>query len=166
MNKLFEMLGIAVFMFVIGMGAYSFINLGVFNDFDSAIKIFDGLGWFVSLFGLATLFTSYLVVIADTKFYFRLLAIPAWLAFSFSLLVALDQFIGYPYPGVPPKSQVLQYRVLIDGDKTKLIEAWMYHSQEDKTRSYRFLHTIENEEKLNQAMRKQRPTNITHIHYD
>ena len=152
MRKLIEFISVIALLFVVGAGGYSFFNLGIFNDIDAAVRVFDGLGWFVSLFAIATIFTSYLVVIADTKFIFRFLAIPAWLAFSFALLAALDQFIGYPYPGVPPKSQVLQYRVITNEDRTKTIEAWMYLSSDYRTRVYAFPHTPNREEAMHEAM--------------
>lgn len=153
MRKLIEFVSIIALLFVIGAGGYSFFNLGIFNDIDATIQVFDGLGWFISLFAIATVFTSYLVVIADTKFIFRFLAIPAWLAFSFALLTALDQFIGYPYPGVPPNSQVLQYRVIINEDQSKTIEAWMYLPTEYKTRVFSFPHSLNREEALYKTMR-------------
>lgn len=153
MRKLIEFVSIIALLFVIGAGGYSFFNLGIFNDIDATIQVFDGLGWFISLFAIATVFTSYLVVIADTKFIFRFLAIPAWLAFSFALLTALDQFIGYPYPGVPPTSQVLQYRVIVNEDQSKTIEAWMYLPTEYKTRVFSFPHSLNREEALYKTMR-------------
>ena len=152
MRKLIEFISVIALLFVVGAGGYSFFNLGIFNDVDAAIRVFDGLGWFVSLFAIATIFTSYLVVIADTKFIFRFLAIPAWLAFSFALLAALDQFIGYPYPGVPPKAQVLQYRVITNEDRSKSIEAWMYLFSDRRTRVYAFPHTPNREEAMHEAM--------------
>ncbi len=152
MKKLIEFISVIGLLCIVGAGGYAFFNLGIFNDMDAAVKVFDGLGWFVSLFALATIFTSYLVVIADTKFIFRFLAIPAWLAFSFALLAALDQFIGYPYPGVPPQAQVLQYRVIGNQDRTKTIEAWMYLTHDYKTRVYSFPHTPDREEALYEAM--------------
>lgn len=152
MKKLIEFISVIALLFIVGAGGYSFFNLGIFNDMDVAIRVFDGLGWFVSLFAIATIFTSYLVVIADTKFIFRFLAIPAWLAFSFALLAALDQFIGYPYPGIPPKAQVLQYRVLTNEDKSKTIEAWMYIVSDRKTRVYAFPYTPNREEAMYEAM--------------
>jgi len=152
MRKLLEFVGIIALLFIVGAGIYSFFNLGVFNNIDTAIQVFDGLGWFVTLFGIATVFTSYLVVIADTKFLFRFLAIPAWLAFSFALLATLDQFIGYPYPGIPPKAQVLEYRVLFNDDKSRTIEAWMYLPKDSRTRAYSFPHTPDREESLYKGM--------------
>jgi len=152
MNKFIEFVSVIALLFIVGAGAYSFFNLGLFNDHSAAVQVFDGLGWFVGLFGIATVFTSYLVVIADTKFIFRFLAIPAWLAFSFALLAALDQFIGYPYPGVPPKAQVLQYRVISNSDNTKTIEAWMYLLNDHQTRAYSFPHSPNREEALHEAM--------------
>ncbi len=152
MKKLIEFASIIALLFIIGAGGYSFFNLGIFNDIDAVISVFDGLGWFISLFAIATIFTSYLVVIANTKFIFRFLAIPAWLAFSFALLSALDQFIGYPYPVIPPKSQVLQYRVISNEDQTKTIEAWMYLPSDYRTRLFSFPHSPNREEALNEAM--------------
>lgn len=152
MKKLIEFISVIALLAIVAVGGYAFFNLGIFNDMDAAVRVFDGLGWFISLFALATVFTSYLVVIADTKFIFRFLAIPAWLAFSFALLAALDQFIGYPYPGVPPQAQVLQYRVIANQDRTKTIEAWMYLTSDYKTRVYSFPHTPNREEALHEAM--------------
>ena len=154
-RKTLEFLGVAAFMFVIGMGAYAFTNLGVFNNIENAINIFRGLEWFVGSFALATLFTAYLVVVADMRFVFRFLAIPAWLAFAFTLLMALDQFMGYAYPSLPPESKLLSYRVIRDPDtNVRIVEAWMYLPKENKTRAYTFPFNRNQEEALYRAKRK------------
>ena len=152
MRKLFEFAGVVALLFAIGAGIYSFFNIGVFSNVDTAIQVFSGLEWFVTLFAIATIFVSYLVVVADMKFKFQFLAIPAWLAFSFALASALDQFIGYPYPAVPPKAQVLEYRVIFNQDKSKTIEAWMYLPEDHRTRAYSFPHTPNREEALYEGM--------------
>ena len=124
LQKTIEFLAVAAFMFVIGVGAYAYTNLGVFNNIENAINIFRGLEWFVGSFALATLFTAYLVVVADMRFILRFLAIPAWLGFAFTLLVALDQFMGYAYPALPPQGKLLSYRVIRDPHtNNRIIEA-------------------------------------------
>lgn len=153
-SRTIEVFVIAAFMFVISAGAYSLANLGVFNNIENAIQVFEGLGWFVGCFLLATLFTAYLVVIADTKFLYRFLAIPTWLMFSFTLLVALDQFLGYTYPALPPQAELLSYRVIRDPDtNVRIVEAWMYLKEENRTRAYRFPYDKDQEEALYKAMR-------------
>ena len=153
-RKWIEFFGIVAFLFVIGGGAYSYLNLGVFNNFDNAIRIFDGLGWFVGTFALASLFTAYLVVVADMRFIFRFLAIPAWLAFSFTLLAALDQFMGYSYPATPPQGHLLSYRVIRDTQTgTRHVEAWFYFYDQQRTRAYIFPFDRDQEEAMYRAMR-------------
>jgi len=126
-----------------------------YTALETLTYMFDGLGWFIGAFVVAILWTAYLSVVADIKFIFRFVAIPAWLIFTVGLLVVIDGFMGFPYPGVPPQTQPISYRVVnFKNPDEATIESWMYLIDEKKTRLYRFPYTKTREEALKQAMEK------------
>jgi hypothetical protein len=131
------------------IAGYVTVDIEFMDTFGNASAVFDGLGWFVGLFAIATLFTAYLVIVAKIHFFLRFLAIPLWLVFTLSTIVTIDQFLGHAYPVVPPKAQALAYRIYLDGN-TKMIEAWMAPDGK-RTRLYKFEHTEEREEKLKEG---------------
>lgn len=151
-SKIFEFVMLVLFMIVTAIGIQSYVELGIFKDLTQAIEVFENLDWFIASFLLATLFTAYLVVVANIRFIFRFAAIPAWLALSFTLFVALDKSLGYPYPSIPPKAELIAYKVVRDKISNKrIIQAWMYLNEERRTRAYVFEHNPTYEETLYQA---------------
>ena len=151
MNKIVEFIIIVFVMVGTIVAAIEFGQIGNLESIANLVNVFSGLGWFLSAFGVATLFTAYLVVIAPTKLAFRFLAIPAWLVFSASLLITVDQFMGYSYPALPPQAAVISYYVYKDADNKKMIESWMYLKDEGRARAYNFPHTLEREKALHQG---------------
>lgn len=107
------------------------------------------MSWFIALFLSASLFTAYLVIVADIKFIIRFLAIPLWLVFTLSTLITIDKFLGYAYPVVPPKSTLIAYRIFLDTEAgVKKIESWMYDRSKRTTRLYVYDWNEEREEEL------------------
>lgn len=153
MKKIIEFLAIIISMVVIAAAAIKFGKVGNLESIYNLINVFSDVGWFVGSFIIATLFTAYLVVIANTRVIIRFLAIPAWLVFSLSLLITVDQFMGYPYPAVPPQAKLMAYYITRGEDGTKTIEAWMFLQKEGRARAYRFPYTLEREIVMNRAMR-------------
>ncbi len=151
MNKIAEFIMIIILMAGIIAGAIEFGQVGSFDSIANLANVFSGLGWFLGSFVIASLFTAYLVVVAPIKFSLRLLAIPAWLIFSVSLLVTVDQFMGYSYPATPPQATVISYYVYKNEDNIKMIEAWMYLKDEGRARAYNFPHSLEREKALAQG---------------
>ena len=133
------------------VGAIEFGQIGNLNSIENLSNVFSGLGWFLGAFAITTLFTAYLVVIAPTKVFLRFLAIPAWLIFSLTLIVTVDQFMGYSYPSLPPQAMVISYHILKDENKVKTIEAWMWLKDEGRARAYNFPWTLEREKALYEA---------------
>lgn len=162
-SSLKEILVIAGTVISFAIGAYFLVNIEFMDSLDNATSVFNGLGWFIGLFIAATLFTGYLVVVAKINFFLRFLAIPLWLVFTLATLVTIDQFLGYAYPVVPPKSQVMAYRVFLDKDtRIKMIESWMFN-ENGRTRLYKYEWTEEHEEKLkegNQATKEGIPLEV------
>jgi len=133
-------------------GSYLVVDIEFMDSFGNFANVFAGLDWFIGLFIAASLFTGYLVVVAKINFLLRFLAIPLWLVFTVATLVTIDQFLGYAYPSVPPKAQVMAYRMYLDPDtRIKMIEAWMRDKKDGRTRLYKFEWTDEREEKLKQG---------------
>ena len=143
MKQIAEFVIIVMSMVGIIVGAIEFGQIGNLESVANLINVFSDVAWFVGSFIIATLFTAYLVVIANTKVILRFLAIPAWLVFSLSLLVTVDQFMGYSYPAVPPQATVIAYYVIKLPDNTRIIEAWMYLKDEGRARAYNFPYTEE-----------------------
>ena len=132
---------------------WTIINMELFTNPQTILYMFTGLEWFIVSFVSAILWTAYLTVVADIKFIFRFIAIPAWLVFTVSLMITLNGFMGKPYPGVPPQSQVIQFRVVKAISKDELlIESWMYLTNERVTKLYRFPHTPKREQALRRAL--------------
>ena len=152
MKKLTEFLIIILLMAGILAGVVEYGQVGSLEGIANLVNVFSGVEWFLGSFLIATLFTAYLVVIANTTVVLRFLAIPAWLVFSISLLVTVDQFMGYSYPAVPPKAKVLAYYVVPGLGQSKTIEAWMYLKDEGRARAYNFPYTLEREEALYEAL--------------
>jgi len=151
MNKIAEFVIIIASMIGIIAGIIEFGQIGNLESIANLVNVFSGLGWFLGAFIVASLFTAYLVVIAPIKFFLRLLAIPAWLVFSVSLLVTVDQFMGYSYPAIPPQSTVIAYYVFKGPENQRMIEAWMYLRDEGRARAYNFPHTPEREQALEEG---------------
>ncbi len=129
------------------------INMELFANPETILYMFTGLEWFLVSFAVAILWTAYLTIVADIKFIFRLVAIPAWLVFTISLMITLDGFMGKPYPGVPPQAQVIQFRIVkMIGKDEALIEAWMYLTKDRVSKLYRFPHTPKREQALRKAL--------------
>jgi len=149
-NKIIEFVSILAFIVIATVLGHMLLNTGALSSIENIVNVFSGLGWFIGTFIVATLFTAYLVVIADTKFLVRFLAIPSWLVFTISLLITVDSFLGYPYPSIPPQSQVVAYRVVTHGENhnNRTIEAWMYFWRDNRTRAYSFPYSLEAEKKL------------------
>ncbi len=148
MKKIVEFIAIVILMGGIVAGLVEFGQVGSFDSLANLTNVFTGLEWFLGSFIVASLFTAYLVVIAPTKVFLRFLAIPAWLIFSISLLITVDQFMGYSYPAIPPQATVMSYYMFKNEDGVKMIEAWMYLQDEGRARSYNFPHTLEREKAL------------------
>lgn len=161
MKKLIEFVVIIISMTAVVVGAIQFGNIGNLESIYNLVEVFSGVGLFIGSFIIATLFTAYLVVIAKTTVMVRFMAIPAWLVFSLSLLVTVDQFMGYSYPAVPPQSKLLAYHIIQEEDGIKTIEAWMFLRKEGRARAYHFPYTLEREKVMNQAKRAgQRGENV------
>ena len=144
---------IVILMAGIIAGAVEFGQVGNLESIANLTNVFNGLEWFLGAFVIASLFTAYLVVIAPTKVFLRFLAIPAWLIFSISLLVTVDQFMGYSYPALPPQATVMSYYMYKNADNTKMIEAWMYLKDEGRTRAYNFPYSREREKALETGLK-------------
>jgi len=151
MKKIIEFICIVITMIGIVIGVVEFGQIGQLESISNLANVFSGLGWFLGAFFIASLFTAYLVVIAPTKFFFRFLAIPAWLVFSVALIVTVDQFMGYSYPAIPPQAKVIAYHVIKGPNNTKIIEAWMWIKEEKRARAYNFPHTPEREKAMRKA---------------
>jgi len=151
MRKLAEFFIIIMLMVGTIAGAIEFSQVGSFESLANLASVFAGLGWFLMAFFTASLFTAYLVVIAPSRVILRFLAIPAWLVFSLSMLVTIDQFMGYAYPALPPQAKVLAYQVIKDEKNVKIIEAWMWIKDEQRARAYKFPYTLEREKALHEG---------------
>ena len=151
MKKIVEFVFIIMLIVGIIAGTIEFGQIGGIESLTNLASVFSGLGWFLGAFVITTLFTTYLVVIAPTKVYLRFLAIPAWLVFSLSLIVTVDQFMGYSYPAIPPQAMVISYHILKDDGNVKTIEAWMWLKDEGKARAYNFPWTLAREKALYEA---------------
>lgn len=151
MKKIVEFVFIIMLIAGIIVGAIEFGQIGNIKSLSNLSNVFSGLGWFLVAFIITTLFTAYLVVIAPTKVFLRFLAIPAWLIFSLSLIVTVDQFMGYSYPAIPPQAKVLSYYILKDDGNVKIIEAWMWLKDEGRARAYNFPWTLDREKALYEA---------------
>lgn len=148
MNKITEFVTIVIIMVGIIAGAVEFGQMESLNSIANLVNIFAGVQMFLGAFVVASLFTAYLVVVAPIKFFIRLLAIPAWLIFSLSLLITVDQFMGYSYPAIPPQSEVISFYVYKDENNNRMIESWMYLRDEGRARAYNFPHTPQREQAL------------------
>ena len=148
---------IIILSLIIGIFSYAIfvIDITLFENLHNMSAVFDGMSWFIVSFILATLFVSYLVIIANTKFLIRFAAIPLWLIFTIMLLVTIDKFLGYPYPIYPPQSKLIAYRILQSEDG-KMIEAWMYLKKNNRTRLYTFPYSVVSEKALKQAKKEGR----------
>lgn len=163
MKKIAEFIAIVILMGGIVAGAIEFGQVGSFDSLANLTNVFTGLEWFLGSFVVASLFTAYLVVIAPTKVFLRFLAIPAWLIFSISLLITVDQFMGYSYPAIPPQATVMSFYVYKTPENVKMIEAWMYFKDEGRTRAYKFPHTLQREKALSMGQagaRKGEPVEV------
>jgi len=126
--------------------------------------MFNGLEWFVGAFVIAVLWTAYLTIVADIKFIFRFIAIPAWLVFTISLLIVIDGVFGFAYPDLPPKSQVISYRIVgIKNPQEATIEAWMYITDSERTRLYIFPYTAEREQVLKESLKGRKRGRMSEI---
>jgi len=135
------------------VGAFVLVDIEFMDSLANLTSVFSGLSWFIALFLSASLFTAYLVIVADIKFIIRFLAIPLWLVFTLSTLITIDKFMGYAYPIVPPKSQLISYRIFLETDSgQKMIESWMY-SRDGTTRLYKFEWTEKREEQLKKGQK-------------
>jgi hypothetical protein len=135
-------------MLAFSVGALVLVDIEFMDSLTNLSSVFAGLSWFVAVFVAATLFTAYLVVVAKIKFIIRFLAIPLWLVFTLSTIFTIDQFLGYAYPVVPPKAQVLSYRMFLEHETgVKMLEAWV-GLKTGRTRLYKFEWTEEREEEL------------------
>jgi hypothetical protein len=156
-SKIIEFFSVIVCMIVASILGYTLIDTGALSSIEDLVTVFSGLGWFIATFIIATIFTAYLVVIADTKFFIRFLAIPSWLMFTISLVITVDNFLGHPYPTIPPQGQVGAYRVIVGENRNdRTIEAWMYFPIPNKTRLYTFPYS----EKFEDALREGRSSNM------
>lgn len=151
MRKIIEFISILVVMGGTMIAAIEFGQLANLESIANLANVFTGLGWFVGSFIVASLIVSYLVVIAPTKVFLRFLAIPAWLMFSATLLITVDQLMGYSYPAIPPQATVVAYYVYKDADNVEMIEAWMYFKDQGRARAYNFPYTLEREKALQQG---------------
>jgi hypothetical protein len=149
-----EILLIITTVIAFAVGAYVTVEIEFMESFGNLTSVFAGLDWFIGLFAAATLFTAYLVIVAKINFFLRFLAIPLWLMFTISTLITIDHFLGYAYPVVPPKAQVMAYRMYLDRETdTRMIEAWML-KKDGRTRLYQFEWTEEREGKLKEGRQK------------
>lgn len=131
------------------VGAFVLVDIEFMDSLANMTSVFEGLSWFIALFLSASLFTAYLVIVADIKFIIRFLAIPLWLVFTLSTLITIDKFLGYAYPVVPPKSTLIAYRIFLDTEAgVKKIESWMYDRSKGTTRLYVYDWNEEREEEL------------------
>jgi len=130
------------------IGSFVLVDIEFMDSLANMLNVFAGLTWFLGLFLTASLFTAYLVIVAKIKFIIRFLAIPLWLVFTLSTLITIDKFLGYAYPMIPPKSQLITYRIFLESESnTKMIESWMY-LREGGTRLYKYEWKKEHEDEL------------------
>lgn len=154
MNKVLEYIGVVALLSLAGVLFFYLADVGAIGKAATAIQVMKDASSFVVLYVAATLLTAYLVVVANIKFVYRFIAIPLWLAFSLSLLVAIDDFLGYAYPDMPEEGELIHYVVLHEkGTKHKWVELWLYHREENRTRLYSIPYTPKTDEELNRGMK-------------
>lgn len=128
--------------------------MDLFANLHNMPYLLEGMSWLFISFLVAMLITAWLMVVAKANFWIRFLAIPIWLVFSISMLVAIDRTAGYAYPAKPTEGELINYLVLRDpNSEKKIIEIWIYHSDIARTRLYRFPYTPEADEELHNGMR-------------
>ncbi len=130
------------------------VDLSAFSSIKNIPLVFAGHELFVGAFAVATLFAAYLVTVAKTNFYIRFAAIPFWLVFTILMFITVDNFLGKPYPIIPPQATVLSYRMYLDENRDKQIEAWMYLKEDKVSRLYKFPYTRSMEQALEQAKKE------------